>query len=349
MTIIYPDKEKLKEVLREEVWWQFSQAMKDLVDEDIPKVYELYDNAKWTRTAFTIPAGTPAGYSPQARSRRSYMYPELIAYGTWPDIINQYPEIGSVYLGFEHGGGVYYGSAFFQLGKTGSTLWMNARVAGKGDYGKYLNILNLMPSDFQTKRHYYTVKINRCNVEFFVDGKLVAVIISSPFMSDLTVSEEHQPYAIGLTNGENPISMDTLLEVALESSPSSDIVLDFPAYGFKISSGDPLPARIYRLYQWETENLLAGLTLTSGSVTSHPVPVFGYRDKTIFFQADQSGTVDIEVLTQTGNWRTYYSDTVSADELWWLKMTGDAVLARLTYTPTAYPATIVDAEVVLNG
>jgi len=91
----------------------------------------------------------------------------------------------------------------------------------------------------------------------------------------------------------------------------------------------------------------APATLTTGSRVSLPLMLLGYSSKTFHFQSDQAGTLLIEVYTLTGNWRTYDSLSVVADTLLSYVMTGNAVLARITFTPTAYPATISDAEVVL--
>jgi hypothetical protein len=110
-----------------------------------------------------------------------------------------------------------------------------------------------------------------------------------------------------------------------------------------------LPPRNFELYVENSNTKWTGLSISSGSITSHPVPALGYVNKTIYFMANQAGTLNIEILTRSGNWRTYDSITISASVLLRYKMTGDAVLLRLTFTPSTYPCTVNEAEVNLNG
>jgi len=92
----------------------------------------------------------------------------------------------------------------------------------------------------------------------------------------------------------------------------------------------------------------AGKTLSSGSVTSKAISVLGCDKKTIYFIADQSGTLAIQVLSPTGNWRTYDTASISANALATYTMTGSARLIRITFTPSSYPCTIGDAWIVLE-
>jgi len=211
------------------------------------------------------------------------------------------------------------------------------------------DILNALPSDYATAYHDYAIIVTKPMVEFYIDGKLVAVNINIQryaFGLGIFRVATYPPYAVSCVKLPPATSLLFSLELL---GRQKELVVPLAPSLVSFGEGEPFPPRFYMLYVENTNTWFSGYTLDSGSVTSHPFPVFGYPNKTLFFQADQSGTLDIEVLTQTGNWRTYYSDTVSADELWWLKMTVDAVLARVTYTPTAYPATIAEAEVVLCG
>jgi len=92
---------------------------------------------------------------------------------------------------------------------------------------------------------------------------------------------------------------------------------------------------------------LAGLSVDP-DVTSEPFPLFNYSRKTILFQADGAGTLDIDILTQTGNWRTYDSQSVSANTLLTYNFGGEAYTGKVKFTPDNPPATINDAEVVLG-
>ena len=133
----------------------------------------------------------------------------------------------------------------------------------------------------------------------------------------------------------------------IQPNPGSLTVPISPNF-YRWGEGEPNPPRAFRLYQADSESLMVGASIDTGSLTSHPVPIYGRRSKTFYFMADQAGTLDIEILTLSDNWRTYDSVSISANKLLVYPMTGDAVLARLTFTPSTYPSTIEEAEVVLR-
>jgi hypothetical protein len=68
----------------------------------------------------------------------------------------------------------------------------------------------------------------------------------------------------------------------------------------------------------------------------------------IIYKLDNHYFARISDYTLSGNWRTYDSVSVSAGTLCKYSLTGDAIMARLTFTPSTYPATINEAEVVLR-
>jgi hypothetical protein len=238
------------------------------------------------------------------------------------------------FFGFEPSPGGMFGligvrltQNYFTLRCDGTTFW---------------NAAPLLPTDYYTAYHTYAIKVNKPNAEFYIDNALIGVAIRAGINFNPISGPPYIIFGSTMKGFDESTAFIEFWETDVEKyylGPSN----------FRVMSGDPLPPRGYPLYLTETNTKLAGYSVSSGSVTSHPVPVFGYPGKTLYFMANQAGTLLIEVLTQSGNWRTYDSDTVSAGTLWWYKMTGDAVLARLTFTPTTYPCTISDAEAVLNG
>jgi hypothetical protein len=221
------------------------------------------------------------------------------------------------------------------LPESGGKFWANCD-------GVIVDITSYLPSDYNTAFHLYAIKVNKSTAEFYIDTTLVAVAVRTG-ISFTTIAGP--PYAIFGTTKKGFHEAPAFIEFYL--TDVDKYYLD-PTQ-FRAMSGDPLPPRSYQLYLAGSNTKLAGYSISSGSVTSHPVPVFGYKDKTLYFQADQAGTLLLEILTLSGNWRTYDSDTISANTLWWYKMTGDNVLARLTFTPSTYPATVSEAEAVLNA
>jgi hypothetical protein len=70
----------------------------------------------------------------------------------------------------------------------------------------------------------------------------------------------------------------------------------------------------------------------------------GYYKKSIYFMANQAGSLDIQILTQGGNWRTYDTVSMSANTLMKYRIEDEVILARIVFTPSTYPATILEAE-----
>jgi hypothetical protein len=280
-----------------------------------------------------------------ARSKRAYSYPTFTIRTKLPQLsgLGYNPYVG-VWFGFENGESAYDSLAAFNWSVSATDVERLRAYVASQDSWSYADLTSLIPSDIKATAYFYAVKVNRSNAEFYVNRVLRAVAVFSPNLNLTTINGP--PYAIfGLGLPVNPY-LTVLLEIPGEGK---DLSLPVHPFHVRFADGDPCPPRVYRLYQAGTSTLLAGSTLSSGSVTSHPIPVFGYGGKTLYLQANQAGSLVIEVLTQAGNWRTYDSDTISADTLWWYKMTGDAVLARLAFTPTTYPCTIAEAEAVLIG
>jgi hypothetical protein len=203
----------------------------------------------------------------------------------------------------------------------------------------------VQPSDYATAKHYYHLVASRVGCFFFIDYVLRAVAyFGMPALSTIA----GPPYYILFGKRiPGPIGFQAFVEgYGIDTSKQRTVSLS--PHDFRFSAGEAMPAMALSLYKAGTDTPLAGLSVNP-DVTSHAIPVLGYREKTLYLRANGAGSVRVEVLTQAGNWREYYSDTVSANTLWWLKMTGDAALARLYFAPTSPPATITDAEAILSG
>jgi hypothetical protein len=268
-------------------------------------------------------------------------YPELNVYTKLPSL--SVVKVGyGLWFAFEHGTEHTGGLTGLFYRWNGSAEELRAYHAAYPYSDRYVDLTNLLPSNYKTAPHLYSVRVHRGFAEFLIDHQLVGIAVSA--QSYQTIAGP--PYGILVSDVAPSTKMRVVIELA--SGPGGGAFsLDANAYYLSVYEGEAAPPRVFRLYQTGTSNPLAGLSLSSGSVSSHPIPTFGYAGKTIYFMADTGGTLLIEVLTQTGNWRTYDSVSVSANTLTPYVMSGDAVLARVTYTPSAYPATISEAEVVL--
>jgi hypothetical protein len=366
------DYAKLAEVIREELdlhtCFSYEKFLREgldahfncrIVKADNTEVLDRISNY-WSLTSYAwpfdgelkVPAGMVAvtGYY-----KRALQYPVMSVRTRLPN----WSGVGEGsnrlhWFGFENG--AYTGvtmTAFNYRRMSDNTDQMRLQVGGAFSAGgKYVsvNVLPLLPSDYKTNYHVYTVKLARNASFFWCDNSLIAIILHNTNLE----------YNIGSWTAGSPYAIASCpLPVAQHASPFLElqvypvINVDLKAwtspYQVRFSSGDPIQPLDLPLYVASSSTKLAGYSISSGSVTSHPFPLWGYRNRTLLFQADQVGSINIDLLTQTGNWRTYYSDTVSAGNLYWLKITVDGVIARLTFTPSTYPCNIAEAEVVLSG
>jgi hypothetical protein len=285
-------------------------------------------------------------------SRRAFKYPQLYVYAKLPSLslIGNETEL-NYYLGLEHGSATYNGRANFFIYTSATYINRLRAHAGSTNGVATMTIDVAKPSDFNTAYHSYRVVLTSNLALFFIDGRLRAVAVQCLQGGYVNVKDNVLPYAVALIP-PMPSSLTAFAEILAVNRTRvapSDFAAPLSPYRFRVSDGKEIIPLSLPLYLEDNDTALAGYSISSGSVTSHPIPIFGYRDKTLFLQANQAGSVSVEVYTLAGNWRTYDSDTVSANTLWWYKMTGDAVLARLTFTPTTYPCSITEAEVVLNA
>jgi len=275
-------------------------------------------------------------------TKEAFSYPFMAVRDiTLPDLAG-YPSGTSVWMGFEDGG---FGSiAAFQLTTPDGVATNFYAYIGMAKYWRRVDITGLLPVDWATAVHLYSVEVAENMAVFSCDGKPMAFGLLTPHSYITPISGP--PYAVFSCDTRIPARITSFVEVA---GVGKELKLNLAPTHLRISRGARIPPRIFKLYVAGTETEFAGYTLTSGTLESHPIPAFGYAGKTIFFQADQSGTLAVEALTQTGSWRKYLEDAVAAGEFWWLKVTGNSLLLRLLYTPDAYPAAVAEGEVQLGA
>lgn len=305
-----------------------------------------------------------------AYSRKVFAYPIVIVnmeHGLG-DIAGLSAYAYDYFCGLERADGVHLGIA----------TWVNRRdapgipqkiyaVATMGGSERIdLDVTSLLPADYKTAGYFYGVKINRNNIQFWhgvinVSAYLTAIAILAPGAP--TYSLAGPPYAVGIGSGYLPTHMPVLVEV-VDADLTVERTMPMIPRWLRATDGDPCCPEIFRLYATGTNNLLAGSVLAAGSVTSHPFPTFGYTQKTLQFQANQTGSLTIEVLGMSGNWRTYpgtgFSTVANVLAVYgfpiqrngtgtpaYTDIQGMPVLARVKFTPGAYPCTIAEADVFL--
>ena len=211
-------------------------------------------------------------------------------------------------------------------------------------------VQGVLPSDYATSYHTYTLEVHRWGAELFIDGRLRAVAIA--VQSDVRYQLNNTlPYSVGVgyaTVGSEYVFGIRVGNVGADPSTWRERLLPISPHYVAVGDGDPLPPRALHMYVPGTDTRLAGRSITSGSITSHPMPMYGYNRKTLRFMASSGGSLEVQVLTLTGNWRTYDSISIPADTLLSYTVEDVIVLARVVFTPSAYPATILEAEVSMS-
>jgi len=286
----------------------------------------------------------------RAYTRQVFRYPLLTYYAIYPTLLDKgLPPDSGIWVGLELGTGGPWGLAGFRYfirldGAEDFHAWVCS-----GSKAASVSILDMLPSDFQSNKYPYQIKLNKCNVEFYVGGKLVAVILHGARVSCIS----GPPYGINGMETRLPSAMPAFWEIIT----FGDVTLEFPMQtwntkdhylAFRVADGDPLPPRKYELYVTGTNTKFIGYSLSSGSITSHPIPTFGYGRKTIYFMADKDGELIIEVFLESRNWREYDRVSVTNNKLVVYNMADEAVLTRIIYTPNTYPATILEGEMIVN-
>jgi len=275
------------------------------------------------------------------KSRRAFAYPYVSFMCKMPSLTAEGTKIN---FGLENDSMHRIGTVQFTYERTGGVNRLYFYIASQWNIVK-ANIDYAKPSDAETQLYTYAIKVNKGFAEIFINGNLVGVALLGVPSSVGII--DGPPYTI--IRNVAPVSQWFPLQIELYPRDKADVLFPLHPANVNAVDGDPCPPRVYDLYLWQSSTKLRGYSIESGSATTHPVPMLGYKDKTIYFMADKDGQLSIEVFTLGGNWREYDSVSVTADRLLAYKMTGDAVLARLVFTPSTYPATVLESEVVLGG
>ncbi len=313
------------------------------------KRFERADlDAIWTSGGLKVPQGYEAV---DFVSRRTFRYPHLAVQFNKLPVFNKLPppdDKSAFQVGF--GTQETPWMAWFRVSQYGASFW----AGGKVDYGE-ADINALMPLDYTKAWHFYEIKVNRQNVELYIDGELKGVIllgvqepITKPRPSPPIEREwnMYPPYILDSAKEGLPAELPLFVQLrdmfggrTVDFNPGKDNML--VAY-----DGDPSPPRMYPLYNENTSTKWNGLS-TSAMVTSHPVPVWGYDRNTLLFQSSAPGKLAIQVFAGR-SWRTVEAPSLAANVLATYSLGVEAPIARAQYIPVGTD-TIAVAEWHLAG
>ena len=256
-----------------------------------------------------------------------------------------------IWMGFESDAGTGSGIAALALYHSGGVPRLRVYCGGAFN-GLALDITAALPADYTTVWHTYTTMMTKFGAEYYIDNDLVAIAVVSPNLAFTDVT--YPPY--GILRVDRPFTPD-LTAILEAAGQGEELILPIAPPEVRINHGQALPPRCYRLYQTLTNDLLVDTTIVAAApgehevateATSHPFPLFGYAGKSINFRASEQGTLSVEVMKQTDNWREYDTMGVTQDKVKTYSIEGESVLARVVYTPNTYPCTISEAEVMLR-
>ena len=262
----------------------------------------------------------PSGYTDlEIYSRKKWKYPFASFYLVYPTLeTNQGTDFG-----LSSGEGSH-ASAEFRTDGTKALIWLDIYW----DTGA--EITNLLPANYATVRHTYQIKVNKSHVLFFVDYEVIGVLLFN-LPESIPTWENNLPYVLKGYKMPFPAELGVMFEV--EKGDASEATLDCNLFSSAVLAydGDPLPPRQYAIYTENSSTKWAGSTF-SDTITSHPVPVWGYPKKCFLFQSNAAGTIAIEVYAG-GGWREVVSETVTTNELWDYVLNLEVPIARMKYTP----------------
>ena len=193
--------------------------------------------------------------------------------------------------------------------------------AGMGE-GNGVDLAAYLPVDYMTASHLYSCKLNKGIVEYRIDNELVLAVIYATDSVFYTLAGP--PYDIRVVpRGYNPLSAQFHLHLE-DTNP-------FFISGF--SNGVPLPPRVFPLYNTGTNTSWTALATSGNLQTSHPVPVFGYTTKTLYFMATGAGTLTVQIYAG-GGWRTIATPAVAANTLVVYALASETPIVQCLYDPS---------------
>ncbi|MEM4847663.1 MAG: hypothetical protein QW794_07905 [Thermosphaera sp.] len=358
----------LRKAIREEIKATLDTFIPDIAEQDeagYPRTLDTFiklrmimsdgrvvqgDLAKYLRDKLIVPPGVRYF---QAYSVAALKYPIILFRMKLPDWAGlNYDDGVIMWIGLENGvGGVpLYSYNFLKSG--GANM---VTVSCNRDYP---NITTMLPADAWTKKYWYFIKLNENQVWFGSSYNpagdatwfIYAYAVRAPCSTRRIISGPPYYVVIAGREGDYASGIHPFFEVAetKKSGVYSGAEIDLLWSDLRFNEGTPKPPLALCLWVTGTYSKFAGYSLSSGTLASHPIPVFGYTHKTLYFMADVSGSIEVQVYTLSGNWRVYDAVSYAAGKLWAYPMAGEALLARITYTPVSYPATVNEGEVVLS-
>lgn len=297
----------------------------------------------------------PKGYkSCSVYTKKAFAYPILSVKTKMPDMSGADEGSNrSFYIGVENGSNTGTGALAFKHKRdaanvdhvycVANTTWNVSTASAQ------LDIVNIIDANYKTTNHAWTIKVGRHMALFYFDTMIVCIIVFSNGLAYNTgVTTAQNPYGIAVMPAQFGQIQNAFMEHLRDNVASVDIVSACAPFYFRASDGDPEISLHLPLYEENTSNKFAGKNIAAGSLTSHPFPLLGFTQKTIQMNADQAGTLEIHTMTQTGTWRILKSQAVVANTFLAVNISEAVTLARVKFTPNAYPCAVSEGSVLAS-
>jgi len=312
--------------LKENVGHKLSSWLVDRHGRDIEEMYEMgvFDKAQPAVLADEL-----SGYS-----RRPFRRPVATADGYIPS-----DEGG--WIGFERYGGLQGGLIGFHF-RDDNTVDCEVYPPGfrEGVSFKATDMQDWDPS----KRQQYWIVTRKSSVEFWVTNvgdwsRLVGIVQASPVPGRGQYDVRNaSPYYVGQIPREMPTPIPALVE-GLDGK-----------WKFYFSDGGESAERPRSLEPITDGSRWEGTSIDSGTLTSDGIPCLGFDNLTVYFIADGSGTLDLNVDYGFNAFDEYDSVSTSADSLEEYTFPAETRIPwlQLEFTPDSYPTTITRAIAVMR-
>lgn len=206
-----------------------------------------------------------------------------------------------------------------------------------------LEVTALLPATYDTALNSYAIKINRNNALLFINDTFRGVLLFGlqPYAT-IPEWDNVDPYVLGGTR--SPSSAGPMM-IGMEGA----VVIQWTIYpnGIIAVDGNEISPLSLSLFTENTATQWDDLAIAAGSLTSHPIPIWGYDRKTLCFRANGAGTLDIQIYVINA-WRSVSLVAILANTLAIEVLDFEAPIARCVFTPTAYPTTITEAVAYLS-
>jgi len=202
--------------------------------------------------------------------------------------------------------------------------------------GAELEVQDHMPSDYDTDQNWYTLKVGEQRGELWINDTYRGVVLSN--LPENIPTWTGKPYSLGgdttLSFPKAPVQL-VAVDFSDHDTPTRVTYYGrrlYEDWGLAVREGSPLPPVQFRVYTENSSTKWQGSSL-SGTVQSHPVPVWGYPNKTLYFKSGAAGTLRVQIYVG-GGWVTRYEKSLTADELFVYTLDEEVPIARCEYVAT---------------